>query len=115
MINRRIDILRKLLTLSQTHLGFVLEEKWEDWELTALQKEDFYKKLRAFKGQSSHPEEKELIDAIKEVEKQALVELTRKKNETKKELVEIDRITGGIENYHHSHQKSLKRHFNIKV
>ncbi len=114
MIHRRIDLLRKLLSLSRSHLQLGLEEKWEDWETVAGQKEDLYKELMAFKGPAIHPAEKEIIDAIREVENQASEELTLKKNEVKKELVEIDRFSGGIKTYRHSHREIPKRHFSIK-
>ena len=42
-------------------------------------------------------------------------ELTRKRNEIKKKLAEIDRFTGGIKHYRNSHEKHSKRHFNLNV
>ena len=115
MITGRIDILRKLLTFSQIQLRLALEERWKAWETIAHEKEDLYKQLMASKGPSIHPEEEKIINAIKEVEKQASEVLTQKRNETKKELAEIDRFTGGIKSYRQSYHRSSKRHLNIKI
>jgi hypothetical protein len=115
MITGRIDILRKLLTLSQIQLRLVLEEKWKDWETIAHEKKGLYKQLMASKGPLIHPAEEEIVGAIREAEKRTLKELSDRRNETKKELAEIDRFTGGIKNYRQSYPKSSKRHLNIKI
>jgi hypothetical protein len=115
MIHRRIDLLRKLMTLSRIHLQLVLEEKWEDWETLARQKEDLYGQLMAFKGPSIDPEEREIVDAIRETEKRTLEELSHRRNEARKELAEMDRFTGRIKNYRHSCHESSDRHFSIKI
>jgi hypothetical protein len=115
VLTGRIDLLGKLLSLSRAHLRFALEENWETWETIAQQKKDLYAQLLAFTDSSAHPAEKEIVDAIREAEKEMLEELNRKKNEVKKELAEIDRSTGGIENYRQSCHKSSKRGLNIKI
>ena len=97
MIHRRMDVLKRLLTLSRIHLQLVFGEKWEDWKAIAHEKEDLYKRLMAFKGMPIHPAEEEVVDAIRNVEKQISGELTRKRNEIEeRNLTEIERFTGGI-------------------
>jgi len=115
MIRSRMDILRRLLALSRIHLQLVFAEKWEDWEAIAHEKEDLYNRLMAFGGALVLPEEKEIVDIIREVEEQASGELTLKRNETKKELAEVERFAGGIRTYRDSYQKGSKRHFSLKV
>ena len=72
MIHRRMDVLKRLLTLSRIHLQLVFGEKWEAWKAIAHEKEDLYKRLMAFKGMSIHPAEEEIVDAIRDVEEQIL-------------------------------------------
>ena len=115
MIHRRMGCLKKLLSLSQIHLKLVLEERWEDWDAVADQKKDLYKRLMALRGPSVSSEERVIIDAIRGTEEKTSEELIRRRAETRKELVEIDRYTGGIKNYRQSHHKSSKRHFIIKI
>ena len=115
MITGRIDILRKLLTLSQIQLRLVLEESWKDWEAIAHEKEGLYKQLMASKGPPIHPAEEEIVGAIRETEKKTLEELSYRRNEIKEDLAEIDRFTGGIKSYRQSYRKSSKRHLNIKI
>jgi len=87
MIRTRMNILKRLLALSRIHLQLVHEEKWEDWETMAREKEDLYRRLMAFRGALIDPAEKEVIGAIRNVEEQAAEGLTRKRDETRKELL----------------------------
>ncbi len=114
MTEDRIDILKRLLVLSRIHLQLVLEEKWKDWEAVACEKEDLYGRLMTFRGPSVGTE-KEIVAIIREVENQALEELTRRRNEVKKELAGIDRLAGGIKNYRQLRHEGSKRHFSVNL
>jgi hypothetical protein len=113
-MHKRKKIIEKLLQLSIEHLNMTIEGNWEAWERVADQKEDLYKKLQQLKGTPVDRDEEEMLMSINAVEEKARQQLVKERDETKQELMRIDRFKCGMQGYRHLGRKSSGKHFCIK-
>ena len=107
-------IVKKLLSLSKTHLHLVAGENWEEWESVADQKGDLYKKLKRLNNRSLHEEEKKVFFEIEKLEEQTKEELNKKRNEAEQELGKINRAKDAVKGYRKANKKGSGLHFDLK-
>ena len=107
-------ILLTLLSLSRSHHRFALEERWEQWEIVADQKEELLGKIEEAGKNGWNTEERRILADIANLEEQTTSELQKKRRDTRDRLIRVNRVKRAMKGYGKFESRGPGRHFAIK-
>jgi hypothetical protein len=112
----RMDILGKLVKLSQEHVRLVGEEKWDEWEKVAGLKIDLYSKILNECAPPYSRSEEILISDVYKLEKETTELIRKKREDTKEELKSVALIKSAFSGYMHTKKaNSRKNHIRFEI
>ena len=110
----RQRILRRLLSLSRYHHSLVVEEKWDQWESVADQKEQLVRCLEMGGLAVSDEQERLLLTGIARWDRRTADALHKKKQETGDRLSRVNRARLALKDYGKANRGDAGPHFGIK-